>query len=243
MISTHKEDSLWMKWIHYVYIRSENWWSYKSPDQGSWYWSRLVTLKDQFIEIIAGQYTSIQPYCVAKGYHLLWPNLEKVTWSQQVWGRLNTPKYSFITWIAIQNRLKTRDMLLQMGISGEDQCVLCCQHRETSCHLFFECSVAAECLKALKDWLQWHATTVSLSRLIRWIGRAKMSKFKKQVLAASTTCLVHVLWRARNSRLWEDSHEGTDCLIQKIKHTVKQRITQCWPRKVKERDKEWFQSL
>ncbi|KAF4360323.1 hypothetical protein F8388_005735 [Cannabis sativa] len=74
----------------------------------------------------------------------------KVTWSQQVWGRSNTPKDSFISWIAIQNRLKTRDRLLQIGLSGDDQCVSCYQHRETSCHIFSECPIAVECLKEQK---------------------------------------------------------------------------------------------
>uniref|UniRef100_A0A803QQR1 Reverse transcriptase n=1 Tax=Cannabis sativa TaxID=3483 RepID=A0A803QQR1_CANSA len=150
---SNKEDSLWMKWIHFVYIKNAVWWSYKSPDQGSWYWRRLVTLKDQY-----------------------------------------------------------RDL-------------------------------TAEYLNALKAWLQWHAATVSLPRLIRWIGRTKVSKFKKQALAASIDCLLYVIWRAQNTRIWEESHEGTECLIKKIKHTAKQRITLCWPRKVKERDKEWFQNL
>uniref|UniRef100_A0A803Q7F3 Reverse transcriptase zinc-binding domain-containing protein n=1 Tax=Cannabis sativa TaxID=3483 RepID=A0A803Q7F3_CANSA len=130
-----------------------------------------------------------------------------------------------------------------MGISGEDHCVLCYQYKETCYHLFFECPVDAGCLQAIKEWLQWHAAATSPPRLIRWIGRAKMSKFKKQVLAASIAGLVYTLWRARNSKIWEETQVDIDRLIQQAKLTVKQRITLCWPKKVKDMDKEWFQKL
>ncbi|KAF4353636.1 hypothetical protein F8388_017959 [Cannabis sativa] len=53
-------------------------------------------------------------------------------------GRLNTSKDSFITWIAIQGRLKTNDRLVRMGITGDTQCVLYCQTEETSSHLMLE---------------------------------------------------------------------------------------------------------
>uniref|UniRef100_A0A803PTY7 Reverse transcriptase domain-containing protein n=1 Tax=Cannabis sativa TaxID=3483 RepID=A0A803PTY7_CANSA len=123
---SNKEDSLWLKWIHCFYIQNEDWWQYQPPTQGSWYWRRLVTLKNQFKEL-AG---------------------DKVNYDVNKFGNLNTPKHSFISWIVVQDRLKTRDRLKRMGIVNEDTCTLCGQVTETCAHLFFDCPVAKSCLHA-----------------------------------------------------------------------------------------------
>ncbi|XP_060968611.1 uncharacterized protein LOC133036135 [Cannabis sativa] len=38
----NKEDNLWIKWIHCVYIKGEDWWDYQAPQQASWYWKKLI---------------------------------------------------------------------------------------------------------------------------------------------------------------------------------------------------------
>uniref|UniRef100_A0A803NJZ6 Reverse transcriptase domain-containing protein n=1 Tax=Cannabis sativa TaxID=3483 RepID=A0A803NJZ6_CANSA len=209
---SNKEDSLWMKWIHCVYIQDENWWQYKPPIQGSLYWRRFVLLKDTFKEACAGQVSIHTPYSVAKGYLLLRPNQEK-------------------------ERMKTKDRLARMGITQDTMCVLCCQDVETCPHLFFDSTVAAGCLLAVKAWLNWHAFATDLPRLLRWIGRAKMSKFRKLTFAACISGLVYMIWSARNAKIWCQSQVHSDLLMQQLKHSVKQRITLCWPKRVKEEDK------
>uniref|UniRef100_A0A803NHH4 Reverse transcriptase domain-containing protein n=1 Tax=Cannabis sativa TaxID=3483 RepID=A0A803NHH4_CANSA len=47
-----KEENLWVKWIHIVYIKEENCYSYNVPTQGSWYWRQLVALKNQIWPLI-----------------------------------------------------------------------------------------------------------------------------------------------------------------------------------------------
>ncbi|XP_060965530.1 uncharacterized protein LOC133034458 [Cannabis sativa] len=42
-----KKDNLWVKWAHSVYIKNEEWWGYKAPLQSSWYWRKLVELKNE----------------------------------------------------------------------------------------------------------------------------------------------------------------------------------------------------
>ncbi|XP_030477894.1 uncharacterized protein LOC115694932 [Cannabis sativa] len=41
-----KKDNLWVKWVHNVYIEDEDWWGYEAPIHSSWYWRRLVSIKD-----------------------------------------------------------------------------------------------------------------------------------------------------------------------------------------------------
>uniref|UniRef100_A0A803NRV3 Reverse transcriptase domain-containing protein n=1 Tax=Cannabis sativa TaxID=3483 RepID=A0A803NRV3_CANSA len=43
----NKEDNLWVRCAHSVYIKLEDWWDYKFPQNGSWYWKQVVYAKDQ----------------------------------------------------------------------------------------------------------------------------------------------------------------------------------------------------
>uniref|UniRef100_A0A803PAJ0 Reverse transcriptase domain-containing protein n=1 Tax=Cannabis sativa TaxID=3483 RepID=A0A803PAJ0_CANSA len=43
----NKEDNLWIKWVHNVYLKYENWWSYQAPLQASWYWKKIVATKEK----------------------------------------------------------------------------------------------------------------------------------------------------------------------------------------------------
>ncbi|KAF4371277.1 hypothetical protein F8388_023437 [Cannabis sativa] len=45
--------------------------------------------------------------------------------SKQVWCRLNVPKHNFILWIAVQNKLRTRDRLQRFNIAADSCCLLC----------------------------------------------------------------------------------------------------------------------
>uniref|UniRef100_A0A803QIJ5 Reverse transcriptase domain-containing protein n=1 Tax=Cannabis sativa TaxID=3483 RepID=A0A803QIJ5_CANSA len=114
----NKEDRLWLRWINSVYLHNEDWWSYAVPTQASWYWTCTVRLKEQFKVILNG--CKIQgKYTVSQGYKLYHPVPTKMHWSNQIWGRLNTLKHSFVSWLAIQQRLKTKDRLVKMGIAAD----------------------------------------------------------------------------------------------------------------------------
>ncbi|XP_062074777.1 probable cyclic nucleotide-gated ion channel 10 [Humulus lupulus] len=43
----NNEENLWVKWIHSVYLKGGDWWNYQPLTQGSWYWKKLVAVKDR----------------------------------------------------------------------------------------------------------------------------------------------------------------------------------------------------
>ncbi|XP_018475554.1 uncharacterized protein LOC108846863 [Raphanus sativus] len=64
----------------------------------------------------------------------------KVDWHRVVWFPQDVPRHSFMTWLAIKNRLSTGDRMRQWGmIQG---CKLCGERDETRDHLFFACPFA-----------------------------------------------------------------------------------------------------
>uniref|UniRef100_A0A803PSW0 Uncharacterized protein n=1 Tax=Cannabis sativa TaxID=3483 RepID=A0A803PSW0_CANSA len=92
----NKEDNLWVRWVHSVYLKDEEWWSYEPPLNASWYWRRLVVVKDQFKQVDLQQISGVK-YHISHGYKLLCPSQNKVRWSNEV--------KTWLSWRAKSNQL------------------------------------------------------------------------------------------------------------------------------------------
>ncbi|XP_030502443.2 uncharacterized protein LOC115717599 [Cannabis sativa] len=181
----------------------------------------MVALKDQLRSMMDPAAFQKMKYTISTGYDLLLPPTTRMNWCKEVWSRLNIPKHNVIAWLAMLNRLKTLDRLLRFGVQVTSVCCLCNLQMETCQHLFFECSVAGQCLLEVMKWLGWHAKTSNLQQLLRLIGRSKLSKFKKDTLAAATIGLVYSLWRTRNDVIWQKSSVNPYRIIEETKWTIK----------------------
>lgn len=42
-----EQDNLWIKWVHFVYIKDEDWWYYRPPLGCSWYWNQVSLVKQE----------------------------------------------------------------------------------------------------------------------------------------------------------------------------------------------------
>lgn len=43
---TSKHNSVWIKWVIYVYLKEKNWWQYVPNTGASWYWKRICNVKE-----------------------------------------------------------------------------------------------------------------------------------------------------------------------------------------------------
>lgn len=66
-----------------------------------------------------------------------------VFWHKAVWFTGRILKHAFITWIAVRDRMVTRDRLRSWGLTVPANCVLCSTHQESRNHLLFECAYSA----------------------------------------------------------------------------------------------------
>lgn len=71
------------------------------------------------------------------------------SWSKGVWFAQYTPKYSFLVWVAIRNRLQTCDRMRIWNATIDTLCVLCQDNQETCKHLFFGCRYTGTVWKEL----------------------------------------------------------------------------------------------
>ncbi|CAN0879728.1 hypothetical protein LINGRAHAP2_LOCUS13246 [Linum grandiflorum] len=65
------------------------------------------------------------------------PRRGPVTWYSLVWGQPAIHKHSFITWLAITDRLTTRTKMAAWGLSLDVSCLLC-DGGWMSCLTFFQ---------------------------------------------------------------------------------------------------------
>ncbi|XP_013624635.1 PREDICTED: uncharacterized protein LOC106330761 [Brassica oleracea var. oleracea] len=63
-----------------------------------------------------------------------------VNWHSNIWFTHSTPKYAFMVWLAMHNKLSTGDRMLLWNVGIDVICVLCQQQLETRDHLFFGCA-------------------------------------------------------------------------------------------------------
>ena len=149
---------------------------------------------------MVSQWLSAVQYNVSSVYDSLRVPSPPVKWASLVWNRLSTPKTRFIFWLAMLNRLKTRDNLKVAGFIDDDSCRFCCSRSESIEHLFFSCHYSQQCFIQLTSWIDVNIKCVNISSInpSKW----KMSRLRRNVVISSICCLIYMLWKARNDCVW-----------------------------------------
>lgn len=63
------------------------------------------------------------------------------------------PKHRVISWLAMHGRLKTADILAQIGLVADASYKFCSVHTESHEHLFFQRDYVKQILSYVYDWL------------------------------------------------------------------------------------------
>ena len=82
---TLKKDSLFVKWVNSVYLNGQEWWDYQAPKDSSWYWRKIVAVKENLKSKIDLIKFCQQKYTIKSGYQLLFTEKgSKVQWCNSV---------------------------------------------------------------------------------------------------------------------------------------------------------------
>lgn len=109
------------------------------------------------------------------------------------------PKFKFILWLALHNRLATVERLLKFGIQTPHQCIFCEQAVETFDHLFFECSLTKELWLRLLRWLGYDRPICDWQSEVEWVSKnAKRRNGQCAIVTCVFGMLVNAIWRERN---------------------------------------------
>ncbi|XP_074288265.1 uncharacterized protein LOC141613431 [Silene latifolia] len=181
----HKEDHLWVKWIHAIYMKHVDWFSYNPKSTASWSWRKICGVKDKLKQGYVDSWWLKQDnhYTIQQGY----------SWLGALMG---SRFHGFILCGIVQGRLLKKDRLMNMQICQDSVCVLCGNDGEDHAHLFFGCTFSILCLQQLNNMLR---TQVPDTGYVEWWTHKRFqSLFRKQVVAACLQGLVYYIWDARN---------------------------------------------
>lgn len=125
------------------------------PLQASWVVKKIFSMRK--FHNIFGDWKYIEhegKFVVKKAY-------EKIrTWSILLSKNPCTLKASFITWLTLQGKIRTKDIIVRWNLGVDPKCVLCGTHDESVPHIFFDCWFTKEVWTAVLSWLKHHRTVL-----------------------------------------------------------------------------------
>lgn len=146
-----------------------------------------------------------------------------VYWYGAVWISRAIPRHSFHMWLVIQNRIPTRDRLIQWGLQVDQSCLLCNRNRESRDHLFFSCDFSYKLWELVtrrlgispsRDWENTLAQMVSLSLPLP----------QRLLVLLAWQSVVYWLWNERNTRLHANTYRSTDQIFKLIDRQLRNKI-------------------
>ncbi|XP_021852418.2 uncharacterized protein [Spinacia oleracea] len=175
-----KQDNVWIRLIHSVYLKDGDWWEYQPGSSASWYWKQVCNTKEKLKQFFTlAEFENMPQYSVKQVYEKLVGNKPRVHWDKMVWNRPNVPKHRFICWLAVPSKLQTTEKLAKIGISQPASCLICGLGDETHQHLFFQCQYSRQIILAVHQWIGF-SIHGNLVQLLRKAGQSRASRFRKQ---------------------------------------------------------------
>lgn len=123
-----------------------------------------------------------------------------VTWGKAIWFQHCTPKYAFLHWVTVHNRLSTGNRMLAWNANINPLCVLRQALLETRENLFFECAYSSEIWSLLMSGLLQTSFTMVWSELMDLSLDANRGLLETFLTRYTIQATIHSLWKEMNER-------------------------------------------
>ncbi|KAE8728090.1 hypothetical protein F3Y22_tig00004779pilonHSYRG00078 [Hibiscus syriacus] len=193
------EGSLWVAWIKCYIFKDKDFWNVDIRSSQSWGLRKLLKLRQEARPILDAGNTTITT---------VWDAIRVkkaiVPWQKIVWFPMHIPKHSLISWMALLDRLPTRERLNHMGLITDCKCILCDEPLETRDHIFMLCPMANSIWKNVFSLsglhffpCPWDAFCARASNA--WKGKSMPTL----ILKLSFNATIYLLWDERNKRMFQ----------------------------------------
>ena len=163
-------------------------------------------------------------YKAAEVWSVIRKRKEKVGWHKLVWFNLNMPKHAFIAWLAMLNRLPTKDRLMVWGMEMEGNCVFCGE-QETRSQLFFGCSFSQEVWSEVLRMSGLNRRVMCWEQELEWARKRLKGKALISILMrAAWNAHIYHIWKERNSRIFAQKAATGEQVLKLIKHDIRFRL-------------------
>ncbi|XP_062118625.1 uncharacterized protein LOC133832273 [Humulus lupulus] len=192
-----KQDMLWVKWVNCIYLKGVSIWDYLLKQDTGWYWRKII----KFCHVVfrADLEAAVRNGKLQLGnlYSIVFPGI-LVHYEKAVWCRLSVPKDKFILWLAVNQKILTRDWLHHCHVPLNSlSCPVCYQADESHSHLSFECAFSRKVLQSVQGWLRGAYWPVQYTTWIQWLSLPRTG-WCSMVANAACTTTVYLIWLNRN---------------------------------------------
>lgn len=155
------------------------------------------------------------------------------TWSAGVWFSQTTPKYAFMTWLSVRDRMSTMDRVVKWSRGSDDVCVLCKTSSESRNHLFFACDRSAKVWEFIAKGILGNSYTTDWSELMLIISDKNREKKFLFCIRYAFQAVLYALWRERNKLKHGEKMIPLEILKREIEKGIRNRISLVRKRGVK----------
>ncbi|KAL4334912.1 hypothetical protein GQ457_07G024120 [Hibiscus cannabinus] len=211
------EGSLWVAWLKTYVFKNDGFWTIPCKPHFSWVVKKLLKMRGDATSLFSGVSSFVNVNAA-----WIWEKIRdrsvKVEWQKLVWFSSHVPKHSIIAWMAILNRLPTKDRLLKMGIALNDvKCVLCLDALETRSHIFFDCPFAAGVWEALLQICKLDRGVMHWDEELSWaVAKLKEKSLIFHILKLAWNAFIYIVWEERNFRLYRGTSRTVRDLVGSI---------------------------
>lgn len=86
-----KMDSLWLKWVHSIYLKHTDFWTVGVKNGCSWCWRKLLNLRSCLSSSIISNSMVVGKFSMAKCYGLLLGSTAELSGYKQIWCTVAPP--------------------------------------------------------------------------------------------------------------------------------------------------------
>ncbi|KAK4711927.1 hypothetical protein R3W88_006440 [Solanum pinnatisectum] len=127
------------------------------------------------------------------------------------------PRFKFILWLAIQNRLATVDRLMKFGIQVPPDCAFCGATLETFDHLYFECLSTRALWRRLCHWMGMYRSIQDWKAELEWVCMlAKRKTGIAEIIVSVFSMLVYSIWRERNKIRFQKGKLDAEGVLKEV---------------------------
>ena len=142
-----------------------------------------------------------------------------------VWFPQSTPKYSFITWLVVKNRVSTADKMRLWSQQVNTSCVLCNEPMETRNHLFFSCPYSRQVWENTAKRLLQNRFSVDWREILTYICEKKSDKTRNFIVSYVFQNAIHSVWGERKARRHGESPSPVAALVKRIDRKIRNRLS------------------
>ncbi|XP_021866760.1 uncharacterized protein [Spinacia oleracea] len=179
----------------------------------------MVQERERFFSQAGGVHSFVHggKFRICKAYQFLKPEANSVSWKRIICNSRASPKSTFIVWLAIQNRLATKDRLMSWNLNVDGQRVLCQKYPETVTHLFFECEYSAAIWDKVMQSCGGQRSIQNWPELIEWVAKkSRSTKSPDTYRSVLFIESVYAIWIQRNSKLFKNKLDSCSNVVNRV---------------------------